>query len=118
MEIHYSELNNGIGLIKFCGKLDIVGAGQIETRFTGYCAGEKARVVVDLSQVDFLASIGIRLFMLTAKSMASRDGKMVLLNPVPDVQRVLEITGIPSIIPMYSNLESAETVLLASSKTA
>jgi anti-sigma B factor antagonist len=114
MEIQYSELNNSIGLIKLSGKLDIVGAGQIETRFAGYCAGEKTRVVVDLSQVDFLASIGIRLFVLTAKSIASRDGRMVLLHPTPDVQQVLEITGIPSIIPIYSNLESAETVLLAS----
>ena len=71
-------------------------------------------MVVDLSEVDFLASMGIRLLTLTAKSVASRGGKMVLLNPIPDVQSVLEITGIPAIIPVYSYLESAETVLIAS----
>jgi anti-anti-sigma factor len=64
--------------------------------------------------VDFLASMGIRLLMLTAKSLASRGGKMVLLNPIPEVHSVLEISGIPAIIPIYSALESAETVLLAS----
>jgi anti-anti-sigma regulatory factor len=52
--------------------------------------------------------------MLTAKSIASRGGKIVLLNPIPEVQNVLEVTGIPAIIPIYSSLESAETVLLAS----
>jgi len=114
MEIHYSELDNGIGLIKLSGKLDIVGAGEIETKFTGYCAGENVRVVVDLSEVDFLASIGIRLLVLTAKSVATRGGKMVLLNPIPEVHSVLEITGIPAIIPISSTLESAETILLAS----
>ena len=114
MEIHYSELDNGIGLIKLSGKLDIVGAGEIETKFTGYCAGENVRVVVDLSEVDFLASIGIRLLVLTAKSVATRGGKMVLLNPISEVHSVLEITGIPAIIPISSTLESAETVLLAS----
>lgn len=113
MEMQYSEDNNGIGLITLIGKLDIVGTGEIEPRFSGYCAGDKARVVVDLSQVDFLASIGIRLLVLTAKSVASRGGKMVLINPKPEVQGVLEITGIPAIIPIYSHLESAETVLLA-----
>ena len=71
-------------------------------------------MVVDLSDVDFLASIGIRLLALTARSVASRGGKMVLLNPTPDVQSVLEIIGIPAIIPVYSYLESAETVLMAS----
>jgi len=113
MEIHYSELDNGIGLIKLSGKLDIIGTGEIEAKFAGYCSGDKVRVVVDLSEVDFLASIGIRLLTLTAKSIASRGGKMVLLNPIPDLQNVLEITGIPAIIPIYSHLESAETVLMA-----
>jgi anti-anti-sigma factor len=112
MELQYSELDNNIRMIKLIGKLDIIGVGQIETKFAGYCGGEKARVVVDLSEVDFLASIGIRLLTLTAKSIASRGGRMVLLNPTADVQHVLEVTGIPAIIPVYSYLESAETILM------
>src|ERR1044071_8217440 len=100
MELHYSDLDNDIRLIKLIGDLDIVGVGQIETSFNGYCAGENARVVVDLSDVNFLASIGIRLLTLTAKSVASRGGRMVLLHPTPDVRQVLEITGIPAVIPI------------------
>jgi anti-sigma B factor antagonist len=114
MELQYSEMDNNIRVIKLIGELDIVGVGQIETKFAGYCAGDKVRVIVDLTEVGFLASIGIRLLTLTAKSIVSRGGKMVLLNPTPDVQHVLEITGIPAIIPIYSHLESAETILLAS----
>jgi len=112
MEFHFGELDNGIGLIKLGGKLDIIGTGEIETKFTGYCSGDNIRMIVDLSGVDFLASIGIRMLVTTAKSVASRGGKMVLLNPIPEVLSILEITGIPSIIPIYSQLESAETVLL------
>ena len=114
MELQYSELPNNIRLIKLKGKLDIIGTGEIETKFAGYCGGENVRVVVDLSEVDFIASIGIRLLTLTAKSAGSRGGKMVLLNPAPDVDHVLDVTGIPSVIPVYSQMESAETVLLAS----
>jgi anti-anti-sigma factor len=112
MELQYSELDNNIRMIKLIGKLDIMGVGQIENKFAGYCGGEKARVVVDLSEVDFLASIGIRLLTLTAQSIASRGGRMVLLNPTADVQHVLEVTGIPAIIPICSHFESAETVLM------
>ncbi len=113
MQLEYKELDNGIRLIELTGTLDIIGTGEIETKFTGYCAGDKVRVVVDLSGVDFLASIGIRLLILTAKSVASRGGKMVILNPIPEVEHVLDVTGIPAIIPIYSHLESAETVLMA-----
>lgn len=114
MELQYSELPNNIRLIKLKGKLDIIGTGQIETKFAGYCGGENVRLVVDLSEVDFLASIGIRLLTITTKSVASRGGKMVLLNPNPDVYHVLDVTGIPAVIPVYSHMESAESVLLAS----
>ncbi len=114
MELHYSELDNGIGLIKLGGKLDIIGMGEIENKFSGYCSGDNARMIVDLSDVNFLASIGIRMLVTTAKSIATRSGKLVLLNPIPEVLEVLEVTGIPAIIPIYSQLESAETVLLAS----
>ena len=113
MELNYSDLDNNIRMIKLAGDLDILGVGKIETPFAGYCAGEKPRVVVDLSEVNFLASIGIRLLTLTAKSVANRGGRMVLLHPTPDVRHVLEITGIPAIIPIYDGLESAQTVLLA-----
>jgi anti-anti-sigma factor len=113
MELHIRELNNGISLVKLTGKLDMIGAGEIETKFAGYCAGDNVRVIVDMSDVDFLASIGIRLLTVNAKSLSSRKGKMVILNPTAEVQKVLEITGIPAIIPIYSQLESAETVLLA-----
>ena len=113
MELHYSELDNGISFVKLCGKLDIIGTGEIETRFMGHCSGDNIRVVVDLVDVNFLASIGIRMLVTSAKSVASRGGKMVLLNPTPEVLGVLEVTGIPAIIPVYSRLESAETVLMA-----
>ena len=111
MEIQYSEVGP-IRLVKLIGNLDSVGTGAIETRFAGYCAGDGARVLVDLSEVDYLASIGIRLLTVNAKSLASRRGRMVLLQPNDNVKNVLELTGIPSIIPMYDSLESAEAVLL------
>jgi anti-sigma B factor antagonist len=115
MELQYSELDNRIRMLKLIGKLDIVGVGQIETKFAGYCAGDGVRVVLDLSEMDFLASIGIRLLTLTAKSVVMRGGKMALINPGPDVHHVLDVTGIPTIIPIYSDLASAEIALAASS---
>ena len=117
MELQYTELDNNVRLIKLIGELDIMGVNGIDIKFTGYCSGEKPRVLVDLSGVSFMASIGIRLLTSNAKSIASRGGKMVLLNPTPDVKSVLEVTGIPSIIPMYEHLESAQAVLLGSVAT-
>jgi anti-sigma B factor antagonist len=113
MELRYSELDKNIRFIKLIGKFDILGMDEIKTRFTGYCAGDGVRVIVDLSEVDYLASIGIQLLTLNAKSLVTRRGRMVLLKPNANVKSVLEMTGVPAIIPMYDGLESAETILLA-----
>ena len=113
MEIQYSELNNGIRSIKLSGKLDTEGYNSVDLKFTTHCAGDNILVLVDLSGVTFLASIGIRMLTMNTQSLATRNGKMVLLKPLPDVQNVLEMTGIPAVIPVYSSQESAETVLLA-----
>lgn len=113
MELQYSKLENNLRLIKLIGRLDISGVNEIETKFSDCCSGENPRVIVDLSGVDFLASIGIRLLTLSAKLIASRGGRMVLLNPTSDVKDVLDITGVPAIIPIYYDLKSAEAALTA-----
>jgi len=113
MELQFTKLENNIHFIKLIGTLDSTGFNSIDLKFTAYCSGDNVRVLVDLTKVDFLSSIGIRLLTINAKSLSSRNGKMVLLNPIPEVLNVLEITGIPGIIPVYSSQESAETVLLA-----
>ena len=113
MELQYSELENGIRFIKLTGKLDTTGFNSVDLKFTAYCAGQNVRVLVDLAEVDFLASIGIRMFTMNAKSLAARGGRMVLLNPVATVRNILEMTGINSAIPIYDSRESAEVVLAA-----
>lgn len=113
MKLEFSELNGSTRLIKLSGRLDIIGTGEIETRFAGYCAVNQCRVLVDLSGVDFLASIGIRSLVINAKSVANRGGKMFILNPSPDVRHVLDISGIPPIIPIHDSLDSAQAASLA-----
>ncbi len=113
MEMQFRTLNHELRVIKLSGRFDIAGTREIETGLAGYCSGEDVRVIVDLSEVDFLASTGIRLLVSNAKSITKRGGKMVILHPSPAVRHTLEAAGIPGIIPIYTALESAETVLTA-----
>jgi anti-sigma B factor antagonist len=111
MRLQYSELDGNIRLIKLSGALDIYGVSDVEVDFVRLCTGDNICVLVDLSRVNYISSIGIPLLVNSAKSLARQGGKMVLLSPKKPVENVLELTGIPLIIPIYQNVETAVSEL-------
>jgi anti-anti-sigma factor len=117
MQLEYSELDNGIHLIKLNGVLDMNGTYAIEVEFVRHCAGPNVRVLVDLADVSYISSIGIPMLINTARSITRQGGKMALLNPQKAVAHVLEIAGIPLIIPIYFDLQTALTELLNGRKS-
>ena len=112
MELQYTELDNGVRLITLIGTLDMQGTFSVEVQFARLCAGENARVLVDLSKVTYLSSIGIPMLINTARSVASQGGRMGLVSPTYDVHRVLEITGVPLIIPIFHDFDTAVTEIV------
>ncbi len=98
----------GPGVVKVIldGRLDIIGAGVIDLQFSAI-AGSHRGVVVDLASVTFLASIGIRTLLLGAKAVQRRGGCFILLNPVDEVERVLDVMGMTDLMPIYRDAEAA-----------
>lgn len=113
MRLQFNELENGIRLIELIGALDLSGTYSIEVEFVRQCAGEGVRVLVDLSEVDYISSIGVQMLINAANSIASRGGKMALFSPQPSVLDVLDLTGILQVISIYSDLQSAKAGVLA-----
>ncbi len=111
MDLKMTQLDNGLRLITLTGRLDLVGMEQIETEFTAACSGEQLRILVDLSGVDFIASTGFRLLLNTAKAVATHGGKMGFLNPNVSLRDVLEVIGILAIIPVFTDVETAQKAL-------
>jgi len=107
MRLQSSELDSSTRLIKLSGDLDIHGVNDVEVEFVRLCTEDNICVIVDLSRVNYISSIGIPLLVNSAKSIARQGGKMALLNPKKSVEDVLELTGIPLIIPIYQNLNTA-----------
>ena len=113
MAISFDDSKENLRRIIITGRLDIAGTDEISTKFAALAASAQRRVLVDLAGVSFLASIGIRSIISTAKAVQQRGGKMVLLVANDStVQKTLEITGIPDLIPMYTDAAEAERTAL------
>src|SRR5580692_5467922 len=104
MEMAVHELEPGILGINLSGRMDVVGTQQIDLKFSVLTSTRKAQILVDLSNVTFIASIGIRTLITTAKAQKARGGTMVLFKPSDQVEQVLRATGIDSIIPIAHDI--------------
>lgn len=111
MEIESFTLLDDIVQLKLSGRLDLEGAQAINDKFAFATTTGKAKIIVDLSQVSFLASIGIRLLLTSARAQAKRGGNLVLAAPQPAVRKVIEAAGIDQLIAVVADVESARASL-------
>lgn len=107
MEMAVHELESGILGINLSGRMDIVGTQQIDLKFSVLTSTRRAQILVDLSNVTFIASIGIRTLIVNAKAQKLRGGSMVLYRPSDQVEEVLRATGIEAIIPIAHDIDTA-----------
>jgi anti-sigma B factor antagonist len=100
------ELEGGAILIALRGRLDLQGVSAIEPKVTA-AAGSRSALVVDLSGVTYIASMGMRMLLLLGKTVAARRGKMALLAPSDDLTTVLRTAGVDTAIPIHANEREA-----------
>jgi len=106
MRLEQVGLPGDVLLVKLEGPLDIAGAGEIDMPFS-VIAGAHRKVIVDLSKVTFLASIGIRVLVKAARAIGNKKGRFVVFGPTDEARRVLRSTGIDTIIPVAADQEAA-----------
>ena len=111
MQIESFTLLDDIVQLRLSGRLDLEGSQAINERFTTAATASKGKIIVDLSGVSFLASVGIRLLLTSARAQANRGGKLLLAAPQPSVRKVLEAAGVDQLIGLSADVESARASL-------
>lgn len=114
MSISYDDVGNDLRRIVITGRLDMPGTDSVAAKLVELTAAPKKGVVVDLSTLRFLASIGISALITSAKAIKQRGGKMVLVvSPGSSVAMSLDATGVDELIPIFSGSLEAEKAAVA-----
>jgi anti-anti-sigma factor len=106
MEITTVDLG-GVTKISLTGSLDLKSTPDLESRFASMTENVQS-AIIDLSGIDYLSSIGVRYLIGAARTVASRGGRLVLLNPQTVVRTVLFTTGVDKVMPILFDDEEAE----------
>jgi anti-anti-sigma factor len=109
----FQDVGADLRHITISGRLDMEGTDAVSARLMELVQEPKKGVVVDLSAVRFLASVGIRVLIASAKTVQQRGGKMaVVVAAGSSVSMSLEATGVNELIPVFTDsAEAAEAVL-------
>jgi len=112
MELKLIEQTDAFTHVALFGRLDTSGVDQIEPRFNAMLVSAHRHAIVDLSAVEFLSSMGVRMLLAAAKALNRSGSRLILVAPRPLVEGALRHSAIDELIPVRADLAAAREACL------
>ncbi|MFY1691242.1 STAS domain-containing protein [Plantactinospora sp. WMMB782] len=94
---------NGVLRMRLVGDLDMDTAELLRRTVDRTLGHPFGTLVVDLSQLDFCDSSGIRTLLFGVADAERLGRRLVVVNPRPFVRRVLELTGVTALLGLAAD---------------
>ena len=101
------ERQGGTLIAKATGRIDGVNASDFEQSLSSAIDDSDNAVIVDLADLSYISSAGLRAVLLTAKALSRRSAKFALCAPSKPIREVFEISGFDKIIDIHDSREAA-----------
>lgn len=90
------------------GRLDIQTAPEFQDELDEIIGEEKTNLVLDLKEVDYVSSAGLRAILYIQKKLDTIEGStMIVKNVCPDVMEVFEMTGFTEFLKIENSQEKS-----------
>ncbi len=106
MNIESDKRGNAVW-VRISGRMDAVSAPRFDEAFGQWIEEGAKNLVVDLGEMDYISSAGLRSILSAGKGVKARGGSLALCNLKGMVKEIFEISGFVSIFPVYSTAEEA-----------
>src|SRR5437879_1989295 len=91
----------GVIVLHLKGKMDASTAGILDGKVRGLIAGGERRVVLDLGELSYVSSAGLRDLLIVAKQFRAVAGKLALTSLKDQVKEVFDLAGFSSFCQVY-----------------
>jgi anti-sigma B factor antagonist len=102
---------DGVYIISPTGRLDTSSYQALEERVDVVLREKPHTLVFDMAALDYISSMGVRVIAKAQKSMKAYDGKVVLLNLQPQIQKVFDIIKALPAQQVFSNMNELDDYL-------
>lgn len=101
------ERVNGVPVVRISGRLDANTAAAFDAQMGSLTAAPEKRILVDLTQVPYVSSAGLRSILQLVKHTAASGGRLGLFGASEQVAEVIEISGFPSLLDLFPDEATA-----------
>lgn len=103
MEIKTKQLKR-VDVVEIQGRVDSSNAAQLEETLKAITGAGRFRIVVDMGNLEYMSSRGLRALVTTAKETRRWNrGDLRLCNMPPRIKQVFDIAGLLSLFKIYDN---------------
>ena len=107
MKMEIADTADGLVNVTLAGRLDTPAVERIEPQLVASLLPRSARAIVDLSALEFVGSMGLRMFITIARDLARKNGKLVLYSPQPWVNVMFTTASLHHIVCVRSDAAAA-----------
>jgi anti-anti-sigma factor len=112
MKLEISDIDARNARLSVQGRLDTPGVDVIETRFVASATTAAKNILVDLTAVPILTSMGIRMLISTARAIHNKKYRMIIFGAQGIVMETLDHVSLNDVIPVVAT-EAQALALLA-----
>jgi anti-anti-sigma factor len=98
---------------RIVGKVDLLTSPKLQASIESVITGGSPRVVLDMREVTYISSAGLRFILAIAKQTAAAKGGLAVFGLQAGVNEVFEISGLQNVIRIVTDEAQARASLEA-----
>lgn len=110
MEINTQE-NDGVNIVSLVGDLDTTSSPSLEACLKELQENGAKKILLNLENLRYTSSAGLRVLLLTAKTLKKSGGAFAVYSLNDTVQEVFDISGFATILNVGKTEEDALKLL-------
>jgi anti-sigma B factor antagonist len=103
-----SRFHDDHTIVTISGEIDLYTAPRLHSELAAVLVdGMPARVVIDMSGVEFCDSTGMNVLLSCLRRVHERGGELEIASPKPAVRKILQVTGLDSVFTLVDTPKPA-----------
>ncbi|ODS63247.1 MULTISPECIES: STAS domain-containing protein [unclassified Arenimonas] len=111
LKVQIQPAANGSQRVAIAGRLDTHTYQELDRQLAPVLETMNKSLVLDLAGLEYISSAGVRSIFKARKALAARGGKVLVVNPQPQIQKVFDVVKAVPMNEIFSSVAEADAYL-------